>query len=110
MENLRQQFLGKRQTQIYTWIGTLMHLYSENEKAAKEKHSAKCQNMHYIRRHKAFNKFPVKDRTKFEHRHNIVYFSHCPNVTCNKTYAGETDRKIKECIIDHNKVAKVYIY
>ena len=59
---------------------------------------------------KLSTQFPVKDRTKFEHRHNIVYFSHCPNVTCNKTYVGETDRKIKECIIDHNKVAKVYIY
>ena len=45
----------------------------------------------------------MKDRTKFEHRHNIVYFSHCPNVTCNKTYVGETDRRIKERIIDRNK-------
>ena len=27
MENLRQ-FLGKRQTHIYTWTGTLMHLCS----------------------------------------------------------------------------------
>ena len=38
--------------------------------------------------------FPVKDRTKFEHRRNIVYFSRCPNVSCNETYVGEADRKL----------------
>ena len=36
--------------------------------------------------------FPVKDRTKFEQRHNIVYFIRCPNVTCNETYVGETGK------------------
>ena len=45
----------------------------------------------------------MKDRTKFEHRHNIVYFSRCRNVTCNETHVGETDRRIKERIIDHNE-------
>ena len=34
---------------------------------------------------KLSTQFLVKDRTKFEHRHNIVYFSCCPNETCNKT-------------------------
>ena len=52
---------------------------------------------------KLSTQFPVKDRTKFEHRHNIVYFSCCPNATCNDTYVGETDRRIKERIMDHNK-------
>ena len=52
---------------------------------------------------KLSTQFPVKDRTKFKHRNNMVYFSHCPNVTYNKTFVGETDRKIKECIMDHNK-------
>ena len=32
-----------------------------------------------------------------------VYFIRCPNLTCNKTHAGETDRRIKERIMDHNK-------
>ena len=45
--------------------------------------------------------FPVKDRTKFEHRHSVVYLSRCPNTTCNNTYVGETDRRIKERIMDH---------
>ena len=52
---------------------------------------------------KLSTQFPVKDRTKFEHRHNVVYFSRCPNATCNDTYVGETDRRIKERIMDHNK-------
>ena len=59
--------------------------------------------MDYIRRHKAFNTISCKRWTKFEHRHSIVYFSRCPNVTCNETYVGETYRRIKERIIDHNK-------
>ena len=33
---------------------------------------------------KLSTQFPVKDRTKFEHRPNIVYFSRCHNVTCNE--------------------------
>ena len=52
---------------------------------------------------KFLTQFPVKDRTKFEHRHNIVYFSRRPNVTCNETYVAETDRRIRERIIDHNE-------
>ena len=48
----------------------------------------------------------MNDRPKFKHRHNTVYFSRCPNVTCNETYAGETDRRIKERIMDHNKREK----
>ena len=52
---------------------------------------------------KLSTQFLVKDRTKFEHRYNIVYFSRSSNVTCNETYVGETDRRIKEHIIDHNK-------
>ena len=52
---------------------------------------------------KLSTQFPVKDRTKFEHRHNVVYFSRCPKATCNDIYVGETDRRIKERIMDHNK-------
>ena len=52
---------------------------------------------------KLSTQFPVKDRTKFEHRHNIEYFRRCHNVTCNETYVGETNRRIKEHVIDHSK-------
>ena len=34
---------------------------------------------------------------------NIVYFSCCPNVTCNETYVGETETRIEERVMDHNK-------
>ena len=48
-------------------------------------------------------KFTSIFHRKSEHRHNIVYFSRCSNVTCNETYVGETNRRIKERIVDHNK-------
>ena len=59
---------------------------------------------------KLSTQFPVKDRTKFAHRHNIVYFSRCPNVTCNETYVGETETKIKERIWIIIKGTKFHIY
>ena len=52
----------------------------------------------------------MKDRTKFEHRNNIVCFSHCPNVTCNETCVGETDKRTKELKWIIIKGTKVHIY
>ena len=52
---------------------------------------------------KLSTQFPLKDRTKFEQRYNVVYFSVCPNVSCNETYVGETYMRIKEDIMNHNK-------
>ena len=34
----------------------------------------------------------MKDRAKFEHRHNSMYFIHWPSVTCIETYGEEMDR------------------
>ena len=31
------------------------------------------------------------------------YFSHCPNETCNETYIGKINRRIKERIMDHKR-------
>lgn len=45
----------------------------------------------------------MKDRTKFEQRHNEEFFTHCPNGACNEKYVRESDRRIIEQIIDHNK-------
>ena len=47
--------------------------------------------------------FPEKDRTEFEHRHNIVYFGSFPKVNYNVTYVGEADRRNKKRIIDHKQ-------
>ena len=48
-------------------------------------------------------KFNVKDKTEFYHQSNLVYHGRCSNQTCREDYIGETDRRIKEWIINHNK-------
>ena len=48
-------------------------------------------------------KFQLKDKTKFRQQNNLVYYSNCPDKTCNEDYVGETDSRIEERIIDHNK-------
>ena len=52
---------------------------------------------------KLSSKFKVKDKTEFYHQSNLVYYGKCPNQTCTEDYIGETDRRIRERIIDHNK-------
>ena len=49
------------------------------------------------------SKFQLKDKTRFNHQNNLVYYSKCPSKTCNKDYVGETDRRVEEGIVDHNK-------
>jgi len=51
---------------------------------------------------KLSSKFSNKDKTEINHRHNIVYYCKCGDVTCNETYIGETNRRLGERIIDHN--------
>ena len=48
-------------------------------------------------------KFELKDKRRFNHQNNLLYYSKCPNKTCNEDYVGETDRRIEERIVDHNK-------
>ena len=55
---------------------------------------------------KLSSKFNVKDKTEFYHQSNIVYYGKCPNQTCAEGNTGETDRRIKERIIDHSKCDK----
>ena len=45
--------------------------------------------------------FNIKDKTKLEHQHNLVYKAICPNENCQETYVGETERRIIERIKDH---------
>ena len=52
---------------------------------------------------KLSSRFQVKDRTKFEHRNDVVYCCKCPENDCDDFYIGETDRRISERIIDYNK-------
>ena len=47
-------------------------------------------------------KFQIKDKTKYQHKHDLVYYcSKCPEPTCNEDYLGETGRKIIERSADH---------
>ena len=48
----------------------------------------------------------VKDKTIFYHQSNLVCYGKCPNQTCTEDYIGESDRRIKDRIIDRNKLDK----
>ena len=51
-------------------------------------------------------KSQLKDKTKFHQHNNLVHYSKCPDKTCNEDYVVETDKRIEERIIDHNKIDK----
>ena len=48
-------------------------------------------------------KFQLKDKARFSHQNNLVYYSKCPDKTGNKDYVAEPDRRIEERIMDHKK-------
>ena len=48
-------------------------------------------------------KLNLKDRRKFQHKSNMVYYGKCLNINYKNDYVGETDRRSLEKIIDHNK-------
>ena len=51
---------------------------------------------------KISSQFNIKDKTNFEHQHDLIYYVNCPIPTCGDNYIGETARRIHECIKDHN--------
>ena len=46
--------------------------------------------------------FNVKDQSKFDHQHDVVYYSDCPNGTCRENYINYIGRRTSECIKDYN--------
>ena len=52
---------------------------------------------------KVSTKFKIKNKTKFPHKNNIVYYGKCPDTHCKDDYIGETERRIIERVKDHNK-------
>ena len=46
-------------------------------------------------------KFQIKDKTKGQHKHDLVYYSNCPEPTYNEDYLGKTGRRIIERSADH---------
>ena len=55
--------------------------------------------------------FQIKDQTKFEHKHDIIYLATCPEDNCSEIYTGESWCQISERIIDHNcRDQKMHIF
>ena len=50
---------------------------------------------------KLSTKLQINDKTKDQHKHDLVYYSNCPKPTCNEDYLGETGRRIIERSADH---------
>ena len=46
--------------------------------------------------------FQIKDQTKFEHKHDIVYLRTCPEDNCSENYIRESGCWISKILIDHN--------
>ena len=46
--------------------------------------------------------FNIKDKTKFPHKHDLVYHAKCAEESCNDDYVGETARRISERVLDHS--------
>ena len=46
--------------------------------------------------------FNIKDKTKFEHRHDVIYLGTSPETTGNDNYTGEAKQQIFERVKDHN--------
>ena len=50
--------------------------------------------------------FNIKDITKKERKHDLVYSVKCPEETCNETYNGQTGRRITERVGEHREKDK----
>ena len=46
-------------------------------------------------------KFQIKDQTKNQHEHDLIYYGKCPEPNCNEDYLGETGGRIMERTADH---------
>ena len=47
--------------------------------------------------------FNAKDPVPQKYKSDLVYKCTCPQIDCNESYIGETERRFEERIIDHNK-------
>ena len=46
--------------------------------------------------------FRIKDKSKFDHKHDLVYHAKYPIELCDENYIGESCRHITERVNDHN--------
>ena len=49
------------------------------------------------------SKFAVKDKTKLEHKHNVVYNGKCSTKKCLSHYIGQTKCRLGKRITEHNR-------
>ena len=47
--------------------------------------------------------FNIKDKTKFPHKHGLVYHAKCAEESCIDDYVGETARRISERVLDQSQ-------
>ena len=87
------QYAGKQGTQ----------LTSKMKKQLKKVLPENLKTIVTYQSKKLASKFPVKDKIDFQHQNNFVYYGKCPNHNCKDDYIGETDRRVIERVIDHNK-------
>ena len=52
--------------------------------------------------HKLNARFQIKDKTAQIHKHCIVYYVKCPDLSCNQDYLGETGCRIIGRTADHS--------
>ena len=55
---------------------------------------------------KLSSKFQIKDQTRPEHQHNIVYHVRCLETTCESHYIGQTKCRLQKRALQHNKTDK----
>ena len=58
------------------------------------------QLVHTIR--KLSTCFQIKDKSQFDHQHDLMYHAKCPSEFCDKYYIGESGRRITKRAKDHN--------
>ena len=45
--------------------------------------------------------FSIKDETKKQHQHDLIYYTECPESTCSENYIGEVARRLQERVDEH---------
>ena len=47
------------------------------------------------------SRFQITDKIKEKHKHDLTYYTKCPEAFCTEDYQGETGRRITERVADH---------
>ena len=60
---------------------------------------------------KLSSKFQLRDQTKKDHQHDVVYYETCPEEQCTEDYTGEAGRRLIERVKDHSgKDSKSHLF